>query len=100
MMGGEHYKTVFGDGRIMGSDEAAHAGNLRDAAEQERRQVMAMGDHWQDGSWDEAMQTSEHDFRVNNDQADVHNNVSSAIHNAVDTGEDALQRVRGIMRMR
>jgi hypothetical protein len=96
MMTGDHYKTLFEPGREMGNAEGAHAAFLRDGAEQSRREVMQMGDAWQ-GGWDEALQRAEQNFVVDNDQADIHENVYGALHRAVDEGENALHRVRGLL---
>jgi hypothetical protein len=90
----DHYKTVFGGGRAMASDEGGHAQNLRDGADEEWRQVQGMGDYWQ-GGWDEATMVAQHDHRLNHDQADTHDHMSRALNNSVDIAEDALQRVRG-----
>ncbi len=95
-MSGDHYRTLFGPGRDMGNDEGVHAAFLRDGADQARRDVMNMGDAWQ-GGWDEAMQVAQQNYVVDNDQADTHDQAHNAIHRAVDTGEGALQRVRGIL---
>jgi len=92
MSGGDHYKTVFGDGLQMASDEAAHAGNLRDAADQEHRQMMAAGDFWQDGAFNEAIQAARGDFQKNLAHADIHDNMSGALNRSVETAQDALQR--------
>lgn len=90
-----HYKTVFGDGRMMASDEGRHGQNIRDGADEEWHHVMGMGDYWQ-GGFDEAQMAAQQDHRLNHDQADTHDHMRNAINSAVDTAEGALQRVRGL----
>lgn len=90
MSGGDHYKTILDQARQLASAEAAHAASVRDAAEQEMRQMMAMGDFWQDGAWDEAIQAARGDLQKNLSQADVHDAKSIANARSADTAENAL----------
>ncbi|GAB1509193.1 hypothetical protein [Actinophytocola sp. KF-1] len=90
----DHYKTVFGDGRTMATDEGAQGQHLRDGADEAWRQVQGMGDFWE-GGFEEAQMVAQQDHRLNHDQADTHDAMSRALHQSVDIAQDALQRVRG-----
>lgn len=88
--GGDHFKVLFGDGRLMASDTNKYAASLREAADDEYRQVNAMRDFWKSQDWDEADQSFRGDFKKNISHADVNDSMSTAFNRAVDHAEDAL----------
>lgn len=88
--GGDHFKVLFGDGELMAADAKKHADGLRQAAEDEFRQMNAMGDFWKGQDWDQAVQSSSGDLKKNISHADVNDSMGTAYHNAVGHAQDAL----------
>lgn len=91
-MQSERYRTEFGSGRDMASAEATHAAAHRQSVDDKQRQMYAMGEGWQDGSWDSADQQARADFVKEREYADIRDGVGQSIHRSVDIGEDHLHQ--------